>query len=233
MDGSKQVRLELGLDEGDIKVAPKQIPSGQKLFVQSTSGNRKIKEGTEVLFQVEAGELPKTEVVLSFVCINEEMPIAYCPVCRKGHDADYGSYSTPKTFMCCSDCDRGFFFCLHHESVIEEDPGAGKDCSEVTTKQAVEDWIGSPLTLDEDQGGEFRRVAVIMCTEDLPDEDFAQSPEDYAHIKGEGNFLFPKVHVRHDTPVMALNRYWGDSDRPFKGFCPQCDWRGLYYYGAD
>jgi len=49
--GTKEVRNLLGLGSGNIQVAPKDVKSEWALYVQSTSHNRKLEAGTEVLLR--------------------------------------------------------------------------------------------------------------------------------------------------------------------------------------
>lgn len=55
--GASKCRLALSwAATGDLKMGPKDIPQGKRLFVQSTSANRVIPAGTHVLFEVSPEE---------------------------------------------------------------------------------------------------------------------------------------------------------------------------------
>ena len=52
--GCATVRTKLGVGLGNITIQPKDIPTGWELFVQSTSHNRKLPHGHDILFRMSA-----------------------------------------------------------------------------------------------------------------------------------------------------------------------------------
>jgi len=58
-EGSKAVRKLLDLPEGRIKISTKDIKEGYRLFVQSTSWNRKISPGVHIMLEVTAEQAKK------------------------------------------------------------------------------------------------------------------------------------------------------------------------------
>lgn len=57
--GAHEVRQLLDLPAGRIKISPKDVKEDYRLFVQSTSWNRKVIKGTHIMLEVTKKQLDK------------------------------------------------------------------------------------------------------------------------------------------------------------------------------